>query len=238
MADNILIVPEEREGALRKVSFELVTVAKEIAKGLRGAVEAAVAGNNVGSAAELLAKTGIAKVYLADSAAMATFAPEVYTAVLADLIRKTQPAVVLIGATGFGKETSARLAARLDWGLATDCIGFQVENGSLVLKRPIYAGKVLATVKPKALPVMASIRPNIFPPAQASSATAPIERIEISAKAPRVRVVEKVKKEETTEVDLAEAKIVVSGGRGVKGPEGFEPIRQLAKTLDRKSTRL
>ncbi len=231
MADHILIVPEEREGALRKVSFELVTVANEIAKGLGGAVEAAVVGNNVGSAAESLAKTGIAKVYHADSAAMATFAPEVYTTVLADLIRKTQPAVVLFGATGFGKESSARLAARLDWGLATDCVGFQVKDGSLVLKRPIYAGKVLATVKPKALPVMVSIRPNIFPPAPAGSASAPIEKVEVGVRAPRARVVEKVKKEETAEVDLAEAKIVVSGGRGVKGPEGFEPIRQLAKTL-------
>lgn len=231
MANNVLIVPEERDGTLRKVSFELVTLAKEMAKGLGGSVEAAVIGNKVSSAAELLAKTGMAKVYHADSTTLATFSPEAYTAVLADLIRKAQPAVVLFGATGFGKELSARLAARLDWGLATDCIGFQVESGSLILKRPIYAGKVLATVKPKSLPVMASIRPNIFPPAVPGSASAPIEQVEVRVQAPRARVVEKVKKEQATQVDLAEAKIVVSGGRGVKGPEGFEPIKELAKTL-------
>jgi electron transfer flavoprotein alpha subunit len=119
----------------------------------------------------------------------------------------------------------------LDWGLATDCIAYQVENGNIVLKRPIYAGKAIATIKPKALPVMLSIRPNIFPPAEANASPSPIEKISVSANTPRARVVEKVVKEQTGEVDLAEAKIVVSGGRGVKGPEGFEPVRALAKSL-------
>lgn len=233
MPNNILIIAEEREGHLRKVSFELVTVAKEMAKGLGGAIEAAVIGANTASAAEAMAKSGVSHVYLADDPALESFAPELYAAVLADLIRKAQPAIVLFGATGLGKELSARVAARLDWGLATDCIAFKVEAGSLILKRPIYAGKAIATVKPKSLPVMLSIRPNIFPPIEASASPAPIEKITlaVSANDSRARVVEKVVKGQTGEVDLAEAKIVVSGGRGVKGPEGFEPVRALAQTL-------
>ena len=230
MGNNILIVPEEREGNLRRVSFELVTVANDIAKGLGGSVEVLMLGNNIGACAEALAKTGVSKVYLADDPSLALFAPDVFTALLADVIRKAQPAVTLFAATGHGKELGARVAARLDLGLATDCIGYQVENGTLILKRPVYAGKAMAMVKAKSLPVMASIRPNIFPPAPADSATAPIEKIAVSAGAARSKVVEKVKKEAVA-VDLAEAKRVVSGGRGIKNQEGFGIIKELATTL-------
>jgi electron transfer flavoprotein alpha subunit len=230
MTNNILAVAEEREGTLRKVSYELVTVAKEMAKGLGGAVEAIVIGNNVGACAEALAKTGVAKVYHADSPALAHFAPEVFAATLADALRKAAPSVVLMPATGWGKELGAKVAAKLDWGVATDCTSFQVEGGTLIFKRPVYAGKAMATIKAKSLPVIASIRPNIFPPAPAESAAAPIEKVEVAAVTPRAKVVEKVKKE-AVDVDLAEAKIVVSGGRGAKSPEGFVQVREIAKML-------
>jgi len=230
MGNNILIVAEGRDGNLRKVSYELVTIATEMAKGLGGAVQAVVIGGAVAKCAGSLAKTGVAKVYQAESAALEHFVPEAYTAVLADLIRKTEPAVILFPATGYGKELGARVAARLDMGLITDCTSYSVEGGTLVMKRPVYAGKAVAIVKPKSLPVMVSMRPNIFPPAPEASASAPIEQVDVPAATPRARVVEKVKKEAVA-VDLAEAKIVVSGGRGTKSAEGFEPIKQLANTL-------
>lgn len=230
MGNNILIVAEERDGALRKVSYELVTVAKDIAQGLGGAVEAVVMGNNVGACAESLAKTGVAKVYHADGAALANFAPEVFSATLANIITQAQPALVLTPATGWGKELGAQVAAKLDWGLATDCTGYQVENGTLIFKRPVYAGKAIATVKAKSLPVMASIRPNIFPPTEPGSPAAPIEKMEPANVPARSKVLEKVKKEAAA-VDLNEAKIVVSGGRGAKSAEGFVPIHELAKVL-------
>ncbi len=230
MGNDILIIAEEREGNLRKVSFELVTVANEIAQGLGGSVSALVLGHNVAACADALAKTGVAKVYLADSPAMQFFVPELFTAVVADVIGQAQPAVILLPATGFGKELGARVGARLDLGVATDCIGYAVENGTLVLKRPVYAGKAMATVKAKALPVMVSIRPNIFPPAPAEGASASIEPVEVKEVPARAKVVEKVKKEAVA-VDLAEAKIVVSGGRGAKSTEGFVPIRELADIL-------
>ncbi len=230
MGNNILIVAEGRDGNLRKASFELVTVANQIAQGLGGAVEAVTLGHNIGGCAESMAKTGIAKVYQADDPALEKWAPEVYGTVLADVITKAQPAIILLPATGYGKELGAWTAAKLDLGMATDCIAFQVENGGLVLKRPVYAGKAMATVKPKSLPVMVSIRPNIFPPVAADAAAAPIEKVAVSAPAPRAKVLEKVKKE-AVDVDLAEAKVVVSGGRGVKSADGFKPVRELAKTL-------
>src|SRR5512140_2096468 len=100
MGNNILVVTEGRDGTLRKVSYELVTVANEIAKGLGGAVQVVVLGNNVGPCAELMSKTGVGQVYHADSPAMEHFAPEVFATVLAGVIKQTQPAVILFGATG------------------------------------------------------------------------------------------------------------------------------------------
>ncbi len=230
MGNNILVVAEGRDGSLRKVSYELVTVAKEMAQGLGGNVEAITLGHNIGACAESLSKSGVSKVYSADDPSLETFAPETYAATLAGVIKNSQPAVILFPATGYGKELSGRTAAKLDLGVVTDCIAFQVQNGSLVLKRPIYAGKAMATVKPKSLPVMVSIRPNIFPPAALDAASAPVEMVAVTAPAARAKVLEKVKKEAVA-VDLAEAKIVVSGGRGVKSPEGFATVRQLANTL-------
>jgi electron transfer flavoprotein alpha subunit len=230
MGNHILIVCEDREGSLRKVSFELVTAANAIAKDLGGTVNAVVLGHNIGASANAIAKTGIAQVYAIDDPALTLFAPEVHTAALAHVIRQVDPAVVLFGATGFGKELGARVAARLNWGLVTDCITCQVKDGALTLTRPIYAGKAMATVKAKALPVMVSIRPNIFAPASAVASPAPVENVSVALPTPRSRVIEKVKKEAAS-VDLAEAKIVVSGGRGVKDANGFAIVNQLAATL-------
>ncbi|MBI3914841.1 MAG: electron transfer flavoprotein subunit alpha/FixB family protein [Chloroflexi bacterium] len=232
MPNNILIVAETRDGAPRKVAFELVTVAKQLAQGMGGKIEVFAMGSNLASAAQALAQAGVSKVYVADDAALdaSRFAPELHAAVLADAIRAAQPAVVLFGATGVGKEISARAAAKLDWGLVTDCTDAKFENGALVLTKPVYAGKAIATVKAKSLPAMVSVRPNIFPPVEANASAAPVEIVAVKMVNVRAKVAERVKKAETA-VDLSEAKIVVSGGRGVRGPEGFEPLHALAKVL-------
>ncbi|MCC7161587.1 MAG: electron transfer flavoprotein subunit alpha/FixB family protein [Anaerolineae bacterium] len=230
MSNNILIVAEGRAEGLKKVSFELVNTAQQLAAALGGAVEGVVIGSNVGAWAEALVKAGLAKVYVADDAGLGAFAPESFADALAQVIKLAQPAIVLFGATGWGKEVSARTAAKLDWGLVTDCIAAHVENGALVLTRPIYSGKAIAQVRAKSLPVMVSIRPNIVPPVEANNPAAPIEKVAVTLKEPRAKVVETVVKAKS-KVDLGEANIVVSGGRGVKGPEGFAPVQELADTL-------
>lgn len=231
MSNNILIIAEGRAEGLRKVSFELVNVAQQLAAALGGTAQGAVLGSNVGAWAETLAKTGIAQVYVIDDAGLADFAPESYTTALAAVITQADPAIVLFGATGWGKEVSARVAARLDWGLVTDCTRAQVVNGALVLTRPVYAGKAIAQVRAKAFPVMVSMRPNLVPPVEADKPAAPIQSVAVALKGPRAQVVETVVKQKS-KVDLGEASIVVSGGRGVKGPEGFAPLEELADTLN------
>ncbi len=230
MPNNVLIIAEGRAEGLRKVSLELVNAAEPLALALGGSVQAAVVGSKVGAWADALAKTGVSQVFVVDNPALAQFAPESYAAALAEIIRKTDPAIVLFGASGWGKELSARTAAKLDWGLVTDCTELKIENGALVLTRPIYAGKAIAHVRAKGFPVMVSVRPNIIPPAEANQAAALIEQVAVTFPEPRAKVVETVAKQKS-KVDLGEAAIVVSGGRGVKGPEGFVPVQELADTL-------
>lgn len=229
--NNILCIAEIRNGALRQVSFELINVARKIAGALDGKIEAAVVGANVAKLADDFAKGGVSTLYLIDDPGLAQFAPEAYSAALAQIIREAKPSVVLWGATGHGKELSGRVAAKLDLGLATDCIDVRVENGELLLIRPIYAGKAIATVKAKTLPVMVSIRPNIFPPVVDDNAGAEIKQLQLVPVPVRAKVTEAAQKEEKG-VDLAEAKVVISGGRGVKSADGFGPLRELAKTLN------
>jgi electron transfer flavoprotein alpha subunit len=230
MANNILVIAEGRPEGLRKVSFELVTAAQQLASALGGVVEGVVVGSGIEAWANSLAVSGVARVYQADAPGLAHYSPETYASALAEIVRRVNPAVILFGATGWGKEVSARAAAKLDLGLVTDCTAARVENGAVMLTRPVYAGKAIAHVKAKSLPVLVSLRPNIFPAAQADSAPAAIEKVALELPAPRSQVVEAVQKEKER-VDLTEARIVVSGGRGVKGPEGFEPVRGLADTL-------
>ena len=229
--NNILCIAEIRNGALRQVSFELINVARKIAGALDGKIEAAVVGANVAKLADDFAKGGVSTLHLIDDPGLAQFAPEAYSSALAQIIREAKPSVVLWGATGHGKELSGRVAAKLDLGLATDCIDVRVENGELLLMRPIYAGKAIATVKAKTLPVMVSIRPNIFPPVVDDNAGAEIKQLQLVPVPVRAKVTEAAQKEEKG-VDLAEAKVVISGGRGVKSADGFGPLRELAKTLN------
>ncbi len=230
MPNNVLIIGEGRAEGLRKVSFELATVGKRLADALGGSVEGAVLGSGASAWAEAFASSGVSRVYFVDEPALADYSPETYAAALAAVIQRAAPAIILFGATGWGKEVSARTAAKLDMGVVTDCTDAQVENGALMLTRPIYAGKAIAHVKARSLPIMVSIRPNIFPPSQVNGASPQVERVSVQLPEPKAKVVEKVQKEKT-KVDLSEANIVVSGGRGVRGPEGFVPVQELADTL-------
>ncbi|MGB8644098.1 MAG: electron transfer flavoprotein subunit alpha/FixB family protein [Anaerolineae bacterium] len=230
MANNVLIIGEGRPEGLRKVSFELINVGKKLASALGGSVEGAVFGSGVEAWASALASSGVSKVYQVDDIKLGQFSPETYAAAVAEVIKKANPAIILFGATGWGKEVSARTAAKLDLGLVTDCTDAAIENGKLELTRPIYAGKAVAHVEARSLPVMVSIRPNIFPPVQANGSSAAVEKVAVQLPEPKARVVEVAQKEKK-EVDLTEASVVVSGGRGVGSSEGFKPVRELADTL-------
>jgi electron transfer flavoprotein alpha subunit len=188
-------------------------------------------GSGLGDLANTLIQHGATKVYVSDDEGLATYSSEGYADTLAALVGQIEPSVVLLGATAMGRDLGARLAARLGVGLASDCVGLEIADGRLLATRPVFAGKALAKVKLNGDPQMATVRPNVLAaPEPDSSAAATVEPVAALTERVRAKVVEIAGAGEG-ELDVAEADVIVSGGRGVAGPEGFEPISSLAKTL-------
>jgi electron transfer flavoprotein alpha subunit len=194
-------------------------------------VEAVLLGADLDGLPDMLAQYGASKVYVADDARLQPYSSEAYTATLAGVVGKTGPAILLLGATAMGKDLAPRLAARLGVGVASDCTALEIDDGRLLATRPIFAGKALARVKLAADPQIATVRPNVLaacePDPDATAAVEPIAAADVDV---RARVVDIAGAGEG-EIDVAEADIIVSGGRGVGGPEGFAPVRSLARTL-------
>jgi electron transfer flavoprotein alpha subunit len=231
MTNNVLVFAEQRDGMLKKVAYEMLSAGTKLAADLGGTVEAVLLGSDLDGLPEMLAQYGATKVYVADDPALDPYSSEAYTDTLAALVAKAEPAVMLLGATAMGKDLAPRLAACLGVGIASDCTALEIDGGQLLATRPIFAGKALAKVKLNSNPQMATVRPNVLAAQEPDpGASAAVEPIGAVAAQVRARVVDIVGAGEG-EIDVAEADIIVSGGRGVAGPEGFEPIRSLAKTL-------
>jgi electron transfer flavoprotein alpha subunit len=235
MPGNVLVVAEHRDSDLKKVTFEMLGEGTRIAAKMElgGVVEAALLGSGVGGVADALAHYGATRVYLADDPSLGRYSSEGYTTVLAQLIQKTGPAVVLLGATPQGQDLAARVAARLGLGLASDCTAFEVAtDGRLIITRPIYGGRAIATVIEKTTPQMVTVRPNVMMPLELdTSRTAPVEKLAVEMGDIRAKVIDLIQESGRQQVGLAEAEIIVSGGRGLKGPENFCLLEQLADVL-------
>lgn len=230
MGNNVLVIAEQRDGVLKKVGFEMLGIGAKLAAALGGSVEAALLGSGLGTLPSTLAQYGATKVYVADDPALAVYSSEMYAQTLASCIAKVEPAIVLVGATALGKDLGPRLAARLGVGVASDCTALEIEDGRLIATRPIFAGKALVRVACKGDPQLATVRPNVLPSPEPNAGLAAVVEPIAAVGQARARVVDMISAGEG-EIDVAEAEIIVSGGRGVGGPEGFAPIVQLAKTL-------
>lgn len=235
MPENVLVVAEHKDGDLKRVTFEMLGEGTRIAAKMElgGVAEAALLGSGMSSSAEALAHYGAAKVYLADAPSLERYSGEGYTTVLAGLIRKAEPAVVLLGATTQGKDLAPRVAARLGLGLASDCTAFEVAaDGQIIITRPIYGGRAMATVIEKTTPQMATVRPNVMMPLEPNtSRTAPVEKLAAEPGDIRAKVIDLIQESGRQQMGLAEAEIIVSGGRGLKGPENFCLLEELASVL-------
>ncbi|RJQ74080.1 MAG: electron transfer flavoprotein subunit alpha/FixB family protein [Desulfobacteraceae bacterium] len=226
MTQNVLVVAEHVQGAFRKVTFEALSAGGRLAGQLGGAVNVALMGSGIAGVAAELGAYGAARILVAEDPALADFTTEAYTDALAQIIDQARPAVVLMGATTQGKDLAARLSARLNAALATDSIGLRVEDGQVVATRPMYGGKILADVGLSGSPVIVSLRPNTQTISAAQGA-GDVEKVAISVRG-RSQVVGK--QFETGKVDLTEADIVVTGGRGMGGPD-FSTVEALAAAL-------
>lgn len=234
MTNDIVVFAELRDGRMKKINAELISAAADLAGKTGGSVHVAVAGSGLDGAVGEAAAYGVAKVFAVQSPLLEKYSTEGFASALEAVIRQADPAIVLFGATATGKDLSARLAARLDAALLTDCVGIDFEDGALKVKRPVYSGKVYANVvTTKGGIKMASIRPNIYPPAPKGSGGAarvdvalPIGEGAIGA------VVRALEGAAAGRKDVTEADIIVAGGRSLKSEENFKTLEELADVLD------
>jgi electron transfer flavoprotein alpha subunit len=226
----ILTFAEAREGKLRRPSLEAASEARRLAAGLSASVRSVLVGSGVKGLADELARYGADEVVVFDDPALAAYATESYARALAQAISEAKPAVVLIPFTALGKDLAPRVAARVGAGLVSDCVALALSEGRLEARRPLYAGKAYARVTLSGDPQMATLRPNVFAlgPEDASRKAQVIPAtVDTTA---RARVM-KVTAAGEGKIELSEAQVIVSGGRGLKGPEHFHLVEELGEAF-------
>ncbi len=225
---NILAVTEQRDGTLRRISDEVVSAAKTLAEQTGGVVHAIViGGTGTSGAVAQLGNFGAEVIHVVENDALKSYTPDGYVQALADHIKANDYFAVVFGATTNGKDMAPRTAARLDVPLAGDATDLAVEGGELVVTRPMYAGRAFARVTLEGKPRIVSIRPNVFRPQErAGAGTVQAVAFTGDASAWKVKVRE-VKAASGGKLDVSEAPVVISGGRGLKGPEQWPMLEQL-----------
>lgn len=222
-----LVLAEAREGALRNVSFEAIAAAKQ----LTDDVTAVVIGDNVKALATELGEYGAARVLVIEDERLKHYTPDGYGQVLRQVIDQEGPDMIVLGHTALGKDIAPKLAARLDAGLISDVVSIEGSGRDAEFVRPIYSGKAFEKVKFKDSVMFFTIRPNnidSLPRQTGASVSVETPAVELKDLA---MIVKEVVRKATGKVDLAEAKVIVAGGRGVKSEDGFKPLEELAELL-------
>lgn len=228
---KILVIAEQRENKFKKPSFEAAKAAKDLAGQSGAEVVGLVIGENVRSIAPELGRFGVSRVITVENPKLGQYSTTAYAKVAAEVAKKEQAEIILLPATAMGKDLAPRLAVKLDAGLAVDCIALKVDEGAIIATRPVYAGKALVDVKITSQVKVFSLRPNVFTASSSNGTAATVEPFDVplsdadfSAKVTGIT-------QSTGKLDVAEADIIVSGGRGLKGPENFAMIEELAQAL-------
>ncbi|MCZ6778926.1 MAG: electron transfer flavoprotein subunit alpha/FixB family protein [Acidobacteria bacterium] len=231
---RILVFVEQRDGQIKKAALETLGEAQRLGEVHGLAVHTALVGAALDAAAEELSTHKIDRLWLAEAPALRLYSPDGYTTALQHIAQESGADLILFSATSMGRDLSARLAERLQAPLASDCVAIRIEGKRLEAERPVYSGKVLATLELMGDgPYLASLRPNVFAAAAADTVDpSRIARVDLQVNETDLlcRTAE-VKSAAGTHLDVAEAEIVVSGGRAMKGPENFAILQELVEAL-------
>lgn len=234
---GVWVVAEGRDAELHPVSLELLGEARRLAADLGQDVAAVLIGRGVGSLAETLVAYGADTVYVAEHDELEPYRTLPFTRVLAGVIAEHRPNIVLVGATPQGRDLAPRLSRRLDLGLTADCTQLDIdreEGGRLLQTRPAFGGNVMATiVSPKSRPQMATVRPGVMAALEADpKRSGRVVDVDVSLDPTDLAlVIRSVAEAGRRTVNLSQAKIIIAGGRGVGGAEGFEMLFDLARVL-------
>ncbi len=226
---NVFAFAETRNGELRKIGLEAVTAARTLADATGGQVRAFVAGAaGISSRATQLASYGADSVIVAENASFERYNPEALAPIIAEQIRSGEYRVAIFPTSALGSDLAPRVAAKLRVGLVTDVTEIELDGDAVVVQHPVNIGKVIATVRLAATPALVAIRANMFTPVEKPHAGTVQKADMIGDPAASRVVVTEVKLGGGTKLDLGEAPVIVSGGRGLRGPENFHLIEELA----------
>lgn len=233
---NVWVVIEADEGQISEASLQMLTPGRQIANKLRESLVGVLIGHGVSHLAEIPIKYGADKVIVVDSEELKTYYPRVYGSVVVELARKYKPSVILVAGTRRGREFAPYIANTLRAGITADCTDFDVDEktGEVLLIRPPFAAILLAYIKtPLRRPQIGTARPNVFPVPQRDDS----RRGEIIYENVKIEPERKMKllsrtRIEKEEVGVEKAEVIVSGGRGIGGPEGFKLLERLAALLN------
>jgi len=227
---GILVFVEQRDGEVRTASLQALSEAKRQATTAGWSVSAVLPGSGISDAASSLGAWGASKVFVADDPNLGLYSAEGYAEVVVKAVEQEQPSAIFFAGTAMGRDLAPRVAARLGVGAIPDAVELGLEGETFTVRRPVYSGKAFATATTAGkMPQVIGLRPNVFA-AEESAGTAEVVALEGLALSIRA-VVKELVAAAGGELDIAEADIIVSGGRGIKGPENFALIRELADAL-------
>ncbi|AUM96976.1 electron transfer flavoprotein subunit alpha/FixB family protein [Clostridium sporogenes] len=233
---GIWIFAEQREGKLQKVALELIGQGKELSKKLGVELTAVLLGYDIDDIPRQLISYGADKVLYVNNPLLKNYNTDGYTKVIYDLIQERKPEILLVGATYIGRDLAPRISSRLGTGLTADCTGLDIDNNTrnLLMTRPAFGGNLMATIICDSnRPQMSTVRPGVFQKLEKdANRDGSIENIKVNLKESdiKIKIKEIVKLAKEIE-DISEAKILVSGGRGLGSPEGFKLLRELADLM-------
>ena len=233
---GVWVYAEQRHGEISSVVYELLNKGSELAKTLNVPLSAILIGSNISAKAQDLINRGADKVYVYDDPILAEFQDDPYSCILADLIKEEKPEIVLMGATHIGRSFASRVAAKIYTGLTADCTALEIdtETRNLMQTRPAFGGNIMATIlTPRHRPQMATVRHKVFKEAKVQEGrTGEVINKTVDAQ----KIINRTKfigffKDQSADVNISDADIIVSGGRGLGNPEGFKLIKELADLL-------
>ena len=233
---DVYVFVEQRDGQVQKVAIELLGKARELADSLNEKVVAVLLGYEIADKAQELIAYGADVVLCADSKELVQYVTEPYAQAITQVVHERKPSIVLIGATTIGRDLGPRLSARLETGLTADCTGLDIsDDRDLLMTRPAFGGNLMATIVCKDhRPQMSTVRPGVMRAKEKDEnrqGTVEMLNINFDKSKFKVKVLETVK-EQKNKIDITEAKVLVSGGRGVGNAEGFAALEKLAGTLN------
>lgn len=228
MASGVLVFAEQREGVLKATSFECVSLGRKLLSDIGGELSVVLIGSAVSDMANEFEPYGVDKIYMADDSGLNYYDGGRYSEIIVSIIKDINPSAFIASASSMGKDIAPRVASSLDVGLAVECTNVEFYNGKISATRPIFAGKANIKVDFQNELQMLTIRPNVFASEPADTKTPEVIKVDAGSSKEPVSNVGHIQDERP---ELTEASIIVSGGRGMGGPENFSITEELADEL-------